>query len=82
MPEPIKCWYHCPHIDFAPIGRNRKLGLFMQFHIDDDPNAKREKGPVEMKSDFSLRGEEDETLEGRDKEGLLPASSAAKDAVV
>lgn len=50
--------------------------------IDDDPNAKREKGPVEMKSDFSLGGEEDETLEGRDKEGLLPASSAAKDAVV
>ena len=50
--------------------------------IDDDPNAKREKAPVEMKSDFSLGGEEDETLEGRDKEGLLPASSATKDAVV
>ena len=50
--------------------------------IDDDPNAKREKAPVEMKSGFSLGDEEDEIFEGRDKEGLLPASSATKDAVV
>ena len=50
--------------------------------IDDDPNAKREKAPVEMKSDFSLGDEEDEIFEGRDKEGLLPASSATKDIVV